>query len=105
MSNKVCGANLERGPRKPITTCPFCKHRRYEEDDASCGCRYLAVGGFFPSHGLGRKKPRCGWRMKPKKRRKWKTPKGGSPLRAPLAKIGKALYNKMQRLSAAKVEG
>jgi hypothetical protein len=47
MSHRICMGNIERGPRRPISMCPFCKHRRYTSNDPKCSCRYLKTVGFI----------------------------------------------------------
>lgn len=39
--------------------CAVCG--RSAEEDVRCGCQYVHIGTSFPTHGLGRKRPRRGW--------------------------------------------
>lgn len=41
MSHKICGRNLEQGPRKLVSVCRMCKHTRYAETDVQCGCHWV----------------------------------------------------------------
>ena len=45
--NEICMRNVEKGPRKPLIVCPYCKHRRYNDADAPCNCKITVPVGFL----------------------------------------------------------
>ena len=43
MSHKIGWGNIERGPKKPLTKCKYCCHRRYNASDPVCGRHFLTM--------------------------------------------------------------